>query len=119
MAVMYAGPLIIATGLAVLFSIALAGTSGPIAIRIFRLGPFQLAPIVILWGIIVAPDTERWDLWRTLPLYGALVAALLWHTALVHREQTRRFYLVYATVHLPIFYLYWSFAMVLATRFPL
>jgi hypothetical protein len=115
----HVGFLIIATGLALLFIIALAGTSGPTTTRIYRLGPFQLAPIVILWGVIAAPETERWELWRILPLYGALIVALLWHAALIHREQPRRFYLGYAVVHLAIFYFYWTYALVLATNFPL
>jgi hypothetical protein len=117
----YAGPLLIAIGTAFLCIIALAGTSGNIKTRTFRIGLLLLVPLVILWAVLSGAscaESECGELWRTLPLYGALVGAALWHAALIELEEPRRFYVAYA-VHLPIFYWTWGLAVALATNFPL
>jgi hypothetical protein len=62
---------------------------------------------------------ERHDWWRTLPMHVALAAAVLWHLLLIVTEKERRFYALYALVNLPILYLSWVLALVIATRFPL
>ena len=67
----------------------------------------------------VVPWERVLELWRTLPLYGMLAVAVVWHLALIVFEQTRGFYVVYAAIHLPAFYLLWTLALVFATNFPL
>src|SRR5262245_43519815 len=122
MSTIYAGPLIIAFGVAFFCIVALAGTTGNVSARAFRIGPFLLIPLVILWGVTsgaACSKGECHDLWRTLPLYGAMALAVRWHVALIVHEGPRRFYLAYAAIHLPLFYLFWTLAMVLATNFPL
>jgi hypothetical protein len=119
---MYAGPLVIALGVAVLCTIALAVTTEKLWVRAFRLGPILLVPLVILWAVIsgvTCLEGECQDLWRTVPLYGALALAVLWHVVLIATERQRKFYLAYAGFHLSAFWLLWGFAMALATNFPL
>ena len=119
---MYTGPLIVALGAAFICAVALAGTTGKISTRAFRIGPFLLIPLVILWAVISGAacfEGECRDLWRTLPLHGALALAVLWHLALIATDRQRKFYLAYAGLHLPTFWLLWGFAMALATNFPL
>lgn len=119
---MYVGPLIVALGAAFICGVALAGTTGDISARAFRIGPFLLVPLVILWAVVSGAtcfEGECWDLWRTLPLFGALALAVLWHVALIVSERERGFYLAYAGFHLPALWLLWGFALALATNFPL
>ena len=55
-----------------------------------------------------------------MPFYGILGVAALWHLALIaHEKEMRIFYIVYAVLFAPIFYIFSMFAIVLALRFPL
>lgn len=119
---MYAAPLIIATVTGFLCIVAFAGTTGSLATKAFRVGPFVLIPPVMLWGVLSGmscPRSECGELWRTLPLCGALTVAVAWHVTLIALEPPRGFYVAYAAIHLPAFYLLWTLALVFATNFPL
>jgi len=120
--VYYLGPMIIGIGVGVLWVLVWAGTAGKGFTKAFRIGPALLFPIVIVWAAIsneLCPEGECHDLWRTLPLHGALALAVLWHLALITVEKERNFYLLYAAIHLPAFYLFWVLAYAIATKFPL
>lgn len=94
------------------------GTAGVV----FRLGPaLFLIPAMLIWATICLMLTKQegdsW--WRTYPIMGALALAVVWHAALILTEKRRLTYVVYAVLHLPMFYALYVFAMILATRSPL
>jgi hypothetical protein len=117
----YAGLMIIAAGVAFFWIGAWAATSGRGLIRAFRLGPPILIPAMMVWAAISweLGSGESHDLWRMLPLHAAMAIAVLWHLLLIGFERERPFYLGYALVHLPLFWLSWNFALIIAIRFPL
>jgi hypothetical protein len=104
---------------------AWAGSSERGLPRIFQTGPALLIPAVFLWTLIshfsCPGEVEcRHDLWRVLPFYAAIGVALFWHIALIRNNRNRmNFYIPYAFLFLPAFYLYCMIGLVFATRFPL
>jgi hypothetical protein len=90
--------------------------------RLFQGGPALLIPALFVWTVIshaTSPD-EVEDWWRIAPFYGAIGAALVWHIALVARVRERTiFQIAYAVIFIPVFYLFCTLGMVLATKFPL
>jgi hypothetical protein len=117
----YIGELIIAAVLAFFWVGAWAATSGRGLVKAFRLGPPILIPAMMAWAAISweLGSGESKDLWRQLPLHAAFGVAVLWHLLLIRTERERSFYVRYALVHLPLFWLFWQFAVIIALRFPL
>jgi hypothetical protein len=89
---------------------------------LFRLGPIVLLVPLALWGwawtnIVNGEDQSWYIVW---PIVGVLILAALWHAALIAVEKRRRIpYLLYAIVHMPVFYVAANIALIIATRFPL
>lgn len=89
---------------------------------IFRTGPILLLVPLVLWAWawtnILSGEYQSWYI--TWPVRGLVISAALWHVMLVIVEQGRRVpYLIYAILHLPIFYLAANIALIFATHFPL
>jgi hypothetical protein len=90
--------------------------------RLFQTGPALLILPVFVWSVIsyATSSHEVDDWWRIAPFYGAFGVALLWHLGLVARVKERRnFYITYAILFVPAFYIFCMLALVLAIRFPL
>jgi hypothetical protein len=86
--------------------------------KVFRFGPALLLPIVYLWASTcnLIGSGEAGDWWRVYPFAVMLVAALLWHLALIAVEQDKLYYAVYAIWHFPVFLVAIFFAYMHATR---
>jgi hypothetical protein len=54
----------------------------------------------------------------TASIARSIRRAALWHLLLIVTEKERAFYSLYALIDLPIFYLLWAFALVIALQFP-
>jgi hypothetical protein len=119
------GLLIIGCILGIPGVMAWVGSSDTGLARMFQAGPALLIPAAFLWTLVSHYSCRHevecsGDLWRTLPLYGLFGAALLWNVALVRRYKERsNFYIPYAIIFVPTFYVYCMFCLVLAIKFPL
>jgi hypothetical protein len=90
-------------------------------IKAFRLGPVLLLPVVFLWGKLCNQigSWEAYDWWRGYPISGMIVAAVVWHLALIAVEKDKLNYSMYALGHFPIFLLVSFISYLHATRAPL
>jgi hypothetical protein len=93
--------------------------------RLFRAGPALLVPVVYLWSVVShyfcrGEEECSNDIWRVIPFYVAIGAALFWHATLILRNRERLgLDVVYAVIFMPAFYLFCMYGMVLAIKFPL
>ena len=94
-----------------------------LGIKVYRLGPIVLTPIVWLWGTVWSEiETEENNHWYIiLPLLGLAGLAILWHFRLIATEKSRNAgYVGYMIAHLLIFFpIVWFSALVAATHAPM
>jgi hypothetical protein len=91
-----------------------------VLIKVFRIGPVSLLPLIILWGAVCyrIGSLEAYDWWREYPFAVMVVVALLWHLALIAVGKDRLLYSVCALAHFPIFLFATFLAYMAATRAP-
>jgi hypothetical protein len=110
--------LVVGIGVAV-FWIGAWATAGRSLIEAYRLGPPILISAMTAWAVICRElGSGESDWWAQLPLHAAFAGAALWHLLLIVTEKEQAFYSLYALIDLPIFYLLWAFALVIALQFP-
>lgn len=92
-------------------------------LKLFRIGPIlMLVPVYVWawgWNIGKGPHTENHDWYIVWPMYVFIAIAGIWHLALIFSQQERRMYVAYAVLHMPVFYIAWAIAVIIAERFPL
>ena len=68
-------------------------------------GPVVLLLASVVWSLVVAPYAKYGDRWATVPVLVAFVVAVAWHLGLIVVTREARWRMVlYAVIHLPLFF---------------